>query len=52
MEERDTDTKDDDREVQESESERKFDMNIDELQRRKVDKKYKRIKHFILVLIK
>ncbi|MHA2400825.1 MAG: serine protein kinase RIO [Promethearchaeota archaeon] len=39
MEERDTDTKDDDREVQESESERKFDMNIDELQRRKVDKK-------------
>ncbi|MHA1883843.1 MAG: serine protein kinase RIO [Promethearchaeota archaeon] len=38
MEERDTDTKDDDREVQESESERKFDMNIDELQRRKVDK--------------
>jgi RIO kinase 1 len=39
LEERDTDTKDDDREVQESESERKFDMNIDELQRRKVDKK-------------
>jgi RIO kinase 1 len=38
LEERDTDTKDDDREVQESESERKFDMNIDELQRRKVDK--------------
>jgi RIO kinase 1 len=39
LEERDIDTKDDDREFQESESERKFDMNIDELQRRKVDKK-------------
>jgi len=39
LEERDTDIKDEDREVQESESERKFDMNIDELQRKKVDKK-------------
>jgi RIO kinase 1 len=39
LEEHDNDTQEDDSEIQESESERKFDMDIDELQRRNLDKK-------------
>ncbi|MHA1914415.1 MAG: serine protein kinase RIO [Promethearchaeota archaeon] len=39
MEERDIINDEDDTDIQESESERKFDINIDELQRRNLDKK-------------
>ena len=39
MEERDIESDEDFNDIQDSEAEKKFDVNIDELQRRNIDKK-------------